>query len=156
MCSPKHNPAFRGQGKDDELGIRIKDNIHIYKKQIHPRLQIGNYFLMMMANSATTTLQPRKSVKLWLCQVYDAIGDTNSIKFMGRNIKYKYYEMGYLDWTDATKFALFKENVFDMKRSMMDSNGGSWNDSILHFHIFRDSIDLDFINWPFEKPKGLI
>ena len=88
LCSPKYNPAFRGRGKDDELGIRMKDNLHIYEKQIHPRLQIGNYFLMMlskeeMANPSTTMIRPTKNTKLWLCQVYEAIGYKDNIKLWG-------------------------------------------------------------------------
>ena len=46
LCSPNHNPAFRGRGKNDEWGNLIKG-----RGQNHPRLQIGNYFFMMMADS---------------------------------------------------------------------------------------------------------
>tara|TARA_Y100000389_G_scaffold205136_2_gene263864 strand:- start:15410 stop:16012 length:603 start_codon:yes stop_codon:yes gene_type:complete len=158
LCSPNHNPAFRGLGRYDEYGNLIKD-----MKQNHPRLEIGNYFLMMMADANRHITIPKKRAKLWLCQVYEAVGFSDRaklLKFKGRGIRYKYYQMGkgatFLDWKTPEGFALFKAKVFDMKRVMHNNNGGNWNDSILHFHIFGDSIDLDFINWPFEKPKGLI
>jgi hypothetical protein len=153
LCSPNHNPAFRGRGKNDEWGNLIKG-----RGQNHPRLQIGNYFFMMMADSnINSRIIPKKSAKLWLCQVYEAIGFSDSIKFKGRGIRYKYFHMGYLDWKNSEGFAIFKEKVFKVSDSLMrQNNGGTWNGNILHFHIFGDSIDFDFINWPFEKPKGLI
>lgn len=160
LCSPNHNPAFRGRGKNDEWGNLIKG-----RGQNHPRLQIGNYFFMMKAESMKSRTIPKKRANLWLCQVYEAIGvslrdialNLDSIKFKGRGIRYKYFQMGYLDWKNSEGFAIFKEKVFKVSDSVMhQNNGGNWNDNILHFHIFGDSIDFDFINWPFEKPKGLI
>ena len=152
LCSPNHNPAFRGRGKNDEYGNLIKG-----RGQNHPRLQIGNYFFMMMADSMKSRIIPKKRAKLWLCQVYEAIGFLDSIKFNGRSIRYKYFHMGNLDWKNSEGFALFKEKVFKVSDSSMhQNNGGTWNDNILHFHIFTDSIGFDFINWPHEKPQGLI
>ena len=151
MCSPNHNPPFRGRGKNDEWGNLIKG-----RGQNHPRLQIGNYFFMMMADSMKSRTIPKRSAKLWLCQVYEAIGVSDSIKFKGRGIRYKYFTVGYFDWKNSERFALFKEKVFDIKKVMQNNNGGTWNGNILHFHIFGDSIGFDFINWPNEKPQGLI
>jgi hypothetical protein len=145
----------------------MKDNLHIYEKRIHPRLQIGNYFLMIMGERRSYQYQPRKNAKFWLCQVYESKERQFSIKFMGRYIRYKYFNIletkksgskttGYVTWEDEGKFNQFKTKVFDVSREMQETGSGSWNKDILHFHIFRDIIDLDFINWPFEKPQGLI
>jgi hypothetical protein len=158
LCSPSHNPAFRGRGKNDEWGNLINSIPFQDRKQNHPRLEIGNYFLMMAGDSnINSRIVPSKKTTLWLCQVYEAIGFSNSIKFKGRGIRYKYYQMGHLDWSNAEGFALSKEKVFKVSDSSMhQNNGGTWSGNILHFHIFGDNIDFDFINWPNENPQGLI
>jgi hypothetical protein len=154
LCSPKYNPAFRGQGKDDEWGNPIKG-----RQESHPRLQIGNYFLLIKSSKVASPTQPERNARLWICQVYETskrIGDVYKIKIGRKKIRYKYVNIGYLDWSHPSNFAIFKQKVFDITRSLHQNNGGNWNDSILHFHIFKDGMDLDFINWPLEKPQGLI
>jgi hypothetical protein len=156
LCSPNHNPAFRGLGKYDEWANLING-----RRQNHPRLEIGNYFLLMQANvDNPMRIVLSKRATIWLCQVYEAIGFSDSIKYKGRGIRYKYYQMGYLDWKNAEGFALFKERFFEVRDSAMhQNNGGNWGANILHFHIWSDIIDLsqvNLINWPYEKPQGLI
>ena len=153
LCSPNHNPAYRGLGKYGEYGNLITE-----MKRNHPRLEIGNYFLMMISDVENTKrIVPSKRATFWLCQVYETIGFSDSIKFKGRGIRYKYYQMGNMVWGNAEEFALFKENIFEVSDSAMhQNNGGVFAANILHFHIFTDSIGFDFINWPNEKPQGLI
>ena len=135
-----NNPAFRGFGKYDEH----QRLIDISKRPNNPRLQIGNWFLILISQKYPSP-KPLLPSHLFMYQVYEHESGV---------IKNRYIRFGSFNYANPENFEAFKNNKFNLTDFVMATNSGGWAKKTMHYQIWDNS--SPFINWPFEKPKGLI
>lgn len=145
------NPAYRGSGKLDEQGMKVS----ITNNPNHSRLQIGKWFLILIGENALAN-KPNAKGSIYVYQVYKP-AYKGAEKYLG--VVYKHIQFGSLVWDSLEGFQIFKKRVFYLTDVKPTVNSGSWSDKCMHYQIWSDIIDLsqvNLINWPYEKPQGLV
>jgi len=151
----KDNPAYRGGGRWDEQGMKVS----ITNTPNHSRLQIGKWFLLLIGENDLAN-RPNARAGIYVYQVSKP--DAGADLAHGENelgVVYKHIQFGSLVWDSLEGFQIFKNRVFYLTDIKPRINSGSWSNKCMHYQIWSDIIDLsqvNLINWPYEKPQGLI